>query len=59
MRVEGLYFLCNKNKGTDKLRGNRICKNQVSHDAAQIVYSILKSKTETHSAYKGCNVRWF
>ena len=41
--VEGLYYICNKNKGADQLRGYReadlrlcfcICKMLVSHDTA-------------------------
>ena len=45
-KVEGLYYLCNENKGTDQLRGYReadlrlcfrICKTFVFHDTAHMV----------------------
>ena len=39
LEVEGLCYLCNENKGTEKLCGLVICaffspKNRVSHDVA-------------------------
>ena len=45
LEVEGLYYLCSKNKGTNQLCGYRaadlclcfrICKKQNSHDAAHM-----------------------
>ena len=41
-KVEGMFFLCSENKGTDLRLCFHICKkNRFSHDAANIINILL------------------